>query len=112
VLDEKTTESCRWLDGQRFSVGGALARYAAADALEDPTDIKYEMPWFYEKRIKGGDHDGKMGIYLNNRAGMQRVAVIESAGFGRRDAIGTYSNTKGARALEGMNISPPPGHGG
>ncbi|KKN87440.1 hypothetical protein LCGC14_0258950 [marine sediment metagenome] len=110
VLDEMTTETCRFLDGQVFSVQGALDRYKAADALEDPTDIKYEMPWFYDKPIRGGEHDGKMGIFMNQRGGMQRVAVVEKGGFGKRDAIGTYSNTKSSKALEGMGMPACPGH--
>jgi SPP1 gp7 family putative phage head morphogenesis protein len=111
VLDERTTETCRWLDGQVFTVQGALDRYAAADALEDPTDVKYEMPWFYDKPIRGGEHDGKMGIFMNQREGMVRVAVVEKAGFGQRDTIGTYSNTKSPKALEGMGMPACPGHG-
>lgn len=111
VLDESTTETCRFLDGQVFSVQGALARYAAVDALDDPTDVKYEMPWFYDKPIRGGEHDGKMGIFMNQRGGMQRVAVVEKAGFGQRDTIGTYSNTKSTRALEGMGMPACPAHG-
>ena len=111
VLDSNTTEACRFLDGQIFSVKGALDRYAAADALEDPTDIKYEMPWFYDKPIRGGEHDGKMGIFMNQREGMVRVAVVEKAGFGQRDTIGTYSNTKSPKALEGMGMPACPGHG-
>jgi hypothetical protein len=111
VLDEVTTETCRWLDGQVFSVAAGLARYAATDALEDPTDVRYEMPWFSEKRIRSGEHAGKMAIYIRGKERDTRVAVIEKAGFGQRDTIGTYSKTMGVKGLEQHNHSPPPAHG-
>jgi hypothetical protein len=111
VLDKNTTEICRFLHGKTFSVGAGLERFAAADALEDPTDIKYEMPWLREKKIRGGEHDGKMGIYVPGRTGMTRVAVVEKGGFGQRDTIGTYSSTMSARGMERVNVGPPSYHG-
>ncbi|MCP4573231.1 MAG: hypothetical protein GY838_12830 [bacterium] len=112
VLDEATTEICRWLDGKQFSVDASLERYAAADALEDPTDIKHTMPWFYEKKIQGGSHGGKTGIFMQQAGGLQRVAVVEKSGRGQRDEIGKYSNAKSVKGLQGNGFSPPPAHGG
>lgn len=111
VLDEATTETCRFLDGKVLQVGHGLARYAAADSLTNPTDIRYEMPWLREKRISGGEHDGKMGIYAPGRDGMTRLAVVEKGGFGERDAIGTYSAVASAQGMERANVGPPPYHG-
>src|SRR5690606_9165297 len=45
VLDEVTTDICRYLDGKRFSVGNALAQFRRVENLRDPERIKLEQPW-------------------------------------------------------------------
>jgi hypothetical protein len=111
VLDEVTTDHCRFMHGQTLEVGAGLQRYAAADALRDPTDINYEMPWMERRLIQQGDDQGKHGLYIPSRDGRQLAAVIERSGVGARDDTGSYSRAMSPRQLANANIGPPPWHG-
>jgi hypothetical protein len=91
-------------------VDAGLARYAAADRMKDPTDIRYEMPWVTQRNITSGDHEGKQGLYVPSREGMQRVAVIERSGYGKKDDVGRFSNAMSSRELKNAHIGPPPLH--
>jgi hypothetical protein len=48
VLDEQTTNICRYLHGKTFSVADALRRFDRIEQLEDPEAIKQAMPWVRE----------------------------------------------------------------
>ena len=111
VLDETTTDHCRFMHGQILEVDAGLQRYAAADALRDPTDINYEMPWMERRLIQQGEDQGKYGLYIPSRDGRQLAAVIERSGVGARDDTGSYSRAMSPRQLANANIGPPPWHG-
>jgi SPP1 gp7 family putative phage head morphogenesis protein len=111
VLDEVTTNTCRALHNTEFEVSAGLRRFAAADRMPDPTDIKYEMPWTTERVIKSGEHQGKVGIFIPTRDGLTRMAVVERSAVGQKDQIGTFSNKMGPKALANRNLMVPPLHG-
>jgi len=110
IANGLVVHNCAFLHGKRLAVDVGLARFAAADALQDPTDIRYEMPWTTERVIKDGDDAGKRGIYIPSREGPQLMAVIERRRSGKDD-IGEYSRGMGPRQLENAHIGPPPLHG-
>jgi SPP1 gp7 family putative phage head morphogenesis protein len=112
VLDEATTERCRFLDGKVFSVEHGLQRYAETDALADPRDVNYSMPWLKESKIQGGRDAGKVGIYVPSKQGDKLAAVVERPGFGTKDQKGTYSRTMGSQQLMDSNVGTPPYHAG
>lgn len=110
VIDEATTEICRWLDGQIMAVEDGLQSYQRVDAADDPRAVEVEQPWFQERRIKAGEHAGKKGIYLRQRDGWRRTAVIEKPAHGKADQIGTYSNAWNPQRLAAANVGAPPYH--
>jgi hypothetical protein len=111
VLDEVTTDHCRFMHGQILEVGAGLQRYEAADDLADPTDIDYEMPWLKKRVIQGGDDKGKSGLYIPSREGHKLAAVVERSGYGKKDDTGSYSNAMSTRQLANAHVGPPPWHG-
>lgn len=110
VIDDNTTDTCRFLDGKRFSVGDALARHRQIDALADPMDIRHMAPFTRERRIKRGPDKGKKGIYIPMADGdFERIAVIEKSAFGVADQKGQYSGLS-TRELADRGLSFPPYH--
>nr|WP_228557107.1 hypothetical protein [Myxococcus sp. AB025B] len=62
VLDEATTQVCRFLHGRTFVVADALQRFEHLDSLEHPEDVKQELPWVRERL----DADtGRTHLYVN-----------------------------------------------
>ena len=102
VLDEHTTPTCRFLHGKVFSVGDALRRFERVEALEDPLDIKREIPWVRD-RVHPQTGEGR--LVAGN--GEHRVAVAEV----------TRASESGFRALVSdaeladIGIGFPPFHG-
>jgi len=108
VLDEHTTETCRFLDGKTFSVGDALGRFDRLDALEDPEDVKRDNPWVRERL---DPETGRKELYVNRGAEQTRIAVVERTGFGTRDDRGEFSRGLANRDLMDLGVSFPPYHG-
>jgi hypothetical protein len=112
VLDDNTTDTCRWLDGKTFSVGSAMQRHQQIDGLSDPMAVRYVAPWTRERLIKSGPNAGKKGIYIPRAdGGLTQVAVIEQSAYGTADAIGSYSSRKSDRELMEAGLGFPPYHG-
>lgn len=108
VLDEVTTEICRFMDGKTFRVDDAVQRLNAADEAESADDVKNIMPWM----SMGRDADGNPHMFYRNADGeKQEVAKIVEPGFGERDKIGTYQATMTDAELAENGISMPPIHG-
>lgn len=108
VLDEVTTEICRFMDGKVFSVDDAIKRLDDADQAESADEIKDIHPWM----SMGRDGDGNPHMFYRNADGeKQEVAKIVEPGFGERDKIGTYQATMTDAELAENGISLPPIHG-
>ena len=102
VLDEHTTEECRFLDGKRFSVEDGLNKFAARQG-KDPQAIKEISPWI---RNSGGQlwvpgSDGKKIVLAN---------VVRS-GVGTRDDVGEFEQLVDDIDLDAQGIGFPPYHG-
>jgi len=106
VLDEVTTETCRFLHGKSFTVAGALAQFDRLSALERPEDIKEELPWVRERV----DADGLGEIFVKRGGERHVLAQITKSGRGTT-GVGEYSGGRGAEDLTGLGIGFPPYHG-
>lgn len=108
VLDEVTTEVCRFMHGKRFDVRSTIERYAEVDAAEDPEDVKRLQPWVYTAKVEGGG----TGLVFKDRSGeRQMLARVDEPSVGRRDATGQYSNAMSSKAMVAAGITAPPLHG-
>ncbi len=107
VLDEVTTEQCRFYHGQRFSVGESVKLMDQLAALTDPNDVKNANPWVRS----GRDGDGNGVLYFNRGGERTVIANVVTPGVGNRDAIGTYSNAMSSQALQKSGVPIPPLHG-
>ena len=107
VLDERTTEVCRFMHGKRFPVGNALQQFEKLEKTQDPEEIKVMTPW-----VRDGKDDRGAFMYYNGAKGQRvEVARVDRAGFGKKDEIGSYSKAMGDKQLLGNGISLPPLHG-
>jgi SPP1 gp7 family putative phage head morphogenesis protein len=103
VLDEHTTDTCRYLDGKVLEVADALRTLGRLEAAEDPLALKSERPWVRERV---GD-DGRRVIGV----GETELAVVERSGVGVRDDRGEYARAHSSRDLAPAGIGYPPWHG-
>jgi len=107
VLDEVTTDICRFMHGQVFSVPVAGAQLDRLASLENPDDVVNVAPWYRE----GTDPDGNRVIYFERADGSQTtVAQIERSGRGTSDDTGEYSNAMSAAEMQASSVPYPPLH--
>ena len=105
VLDEATTETCRFMHGKVFSVGRGLEVFERVEA--DPGAIYDINPWV---RL-GRDEDGQSMLYVKNQDRRIPIATIERSGTGLKDDIGAFRNTRSEQELMDLGVSFPPCHG-
>lgn len=107
VLDEVTTDICRFYHGQTFSVQKGIEAMNRTLALEDPEQIKDVSPWLRTARSP----DGTRSIFFLRNGVRVRVAQIDRSGVGTRDDVGSFSRAMTPRQLENAGIPYPPLHG-
>lgn len=107
VLDEDTSEVCRFMDGRVFSVRGAKTRYEQVAAAEDPEQVKALQPFVQV----GRDDEGRQYLYYRQGETRVPVAQVDAAGTGKLNERGAYSRAMGDEQLEAAGIGPPPLHG-
>lgn len=105
VLDEETTDICRFMDGQQFSTSAALEKFHRVAASEDPEVVRDIQPFV----SKGKDDDGE---YLYVKSGEKRVVLtrIDESAVGKRDERGSFSRSMSAAALTNRGVCAPPAH--
>lgn len=106
VLDEATSDICRFLHGKSFSVKKANARIDKALSAK-PGSIKDIQPWI----SMGRKRDGGMAMFAKVGGRRRRVADVRVSAVGRADAIGEYPAAVSDAALEQLGVSAPPAHG-
>jgi hypothetical protein len=106
VLDENTTEICRFLHGKSFTVGSGLHTF---DRLEsEPDRIKEIRPWVRESL---DSETGRKTLFVER--GEQRLPITEvtRSGMGIRDDRGEFNSNPSERDLQELGIGFPPYHG-
>ena len=108
VLDEVTSDQCRWLHGKRFEVAKAVASFEAVEAAGESKAIEKLQPWV---RL-GRTSDGEASALFVDRGGGSRkmLAQVDASGVGESDKIGSYSKDVGAAALQKLGVGVPPAH--
>lgn len=107
VLDEVTTEVCRYYHGKVFSTEAATAHVERLASLTDPEQIVEVSPWVRE----GRDDEGNRFLYAVRGDKNVRIANIDRSGVGVSDDVGAFSRGKSPAALTKLGIMFPPLHG-
>lgn len=102
VLDEVTSDICRFLDGQIITVDACAGLLRSGFNVKNPTDIKKTNP-FISVRGRGKNK------FLSTFTGT-RLAGIKRSGVGNRDDRGKFSANLFGQQLVSANIGPPPYH--
>jgi SPP1 gp7 family putative phage head morphogenesis protein len=104
VLDEATSDICRFMHGRRFQVTRALDRYSRAERVGPET----AQPWLRQGENDDGD---RMLYYEDARGNRRQVATIEESGVGSKDNTGSFGGALSDAALARAGITAPPLHG-
>lgn len=103
ILDEVTTDECRFYDGQVFPLSTAIAARDQLSTLTRPDDVYRVAPW-----VRSGTmEDGSRAIYVDRGNGREVIATIERSGVGARDDRGTFSTQLSPTQLAAMTPIPP-----
>lgn len=105
VLDERTTETCRFFHGKIFSVDNGIRLYEEIE--QNPDALKELNPWVRS----GVDEDGNTVLFAKKNGQKIPIATVERSGFGEKDDVGTFNNTRSEQELMDLGISHPPLHG-
>ena len=108
VLDERTTNICRFLHGKVFEVGDALRRFERIEALDDPEEVKTLQPWVREAR---DSETGRLGMFVQRGDARSPIAEVTRSGVGMSDDAGAYAGARTNRELMELGVSFPPYHG-
>lgn len=106
VLDEVTTDECRFYDGQVFPLSTAVAARDQLSTLSDPDDVYRVAPWVRS----GRGEDGSRILYVDRGNGREVIATIDRSGVGARDDRGSYSGSLSGAALAAATPPMPPLH--
>jgi hypothetical protein len=110
VMDEATTDFCRWVDGKVFEVEESIN---VMDRGEDPNlsveDLKLANPWARQFG-PGGSMVGVRTPYGPGDARMTALFEIDKSGMGTQGK-GQYTDKGGANNLTALGVGPPPYHG-
>lgn len=107
VLDEVTSEVCRFMHGRTFSTAKALDRFNEAEASEDPEAVKDLQPW----ASTGKTEEGKVALFFSVGGEKRAIAEVLSPGAGQHDLVGKYRAKMSDAGLEEAGLSTPPLHG-
>jgi len=105
VLDERTTDICRCLDGQIISTELASQQVFGAMNVKQPEDIVDASPFL---RTVTDKETGIRSIVTENNG--TKVADIVRSGAGKVDDNGQFRRYIAGNALTDHNIGPPPYH--
>jgi len=107
VLDEVTSDICRFYHGKTWSVDDAMAHVEKIAALEDPEEIAAESPWIRT----GRDASGNQFLWVPNGEKRVKIATIERSGVGSKDDVGEFSRGRSSASLAKLGAMLPPLHG-
>lgn len=110
VMDERTSDICRALDGRVWTVSGALQKFSSVDAASPYSydAVKDVLPWVRNRKADSGETE----MYVKYRDGSEFVVgSISRSGVGTSDDAGDYSHMASSASLEAAGIMMPPLHG-
>lgn len=110
VLDDTTTDFCRWADGKTLSVKSSLDVMDMAEkAGQSIEEMKFANPWVREREV--GDAR-EMYVQYGTPSNLQttRIATITETGVGT-GGKGIYKDSIETSELSKLGIGPPPYHG-
>ncbi len=107
VLDEVTSQVCRFMHGREFSVERAMQRFDAVEQAGDPERIANIQPWM---RV-GADGDGNQVLFYERGGRRRVVAQVDEPAVGQVDQVGRYSRALTNDELEAAGVTVPPLHG-
>ena len=105
VLDEVTTDICRFLHGKIFAVSQGLKQFETVEA--NPDDLGNLAPWVRSAR----DDEGRKTLFVEQNGKRRPIAEVTRSGFGTADSQGEYGRTLSNEELSNLGISYPPFHG-
>ena len=108
VLDEVTTETCRFLHGKVFSVGDAIKRFERIEEMDRPEDIKAAQPWV---RQALDPETGQSVLFVERDGTRTPIAEVSRSGLGSKDDVGELAHGRTERELMDLGVSFPPFHG-
>jgi len=110
VLDEATTDFCRWVDGKTIKVVDAQKVMAAADGPDMTVEaMKLVNPWVRERTVNGERQAFVRTGTPSNRED-RALFSIKSSGLGTQRR-GIYGDKRGSGNLPAFGIGAPPYHG-
>lgn len=105
VIDERTTEICRALDGQRIDTHVVSSQIEASFNVSPPEQIKQVSPFLRER------FNQKRGVMeIKTANGRHHIADVLRSGKGRVDDRGQHRYYKAGNKLADANVGPPPYH--
>lgn len=107
VLDEATSEVCRFMHGKVFSVAAARSRIQEVERSRDPELIRDLQPFV---QVGVGD-DGSEVLFYEKGGRRRPVARVDESAVGHKDRVGEYSRGLSPERLEAAGLSVPPLHG-
>jgi len=108
ILDGRTTDVCRFLDGQYIEVGRSLDLIDNISRKKPNVNtVKDDNPWIRQ----GRDEDGNFLFVEKSNKKRTIVARIVRSGVGELDDRGEFSGGMDSNQLQTLGIGPPPYHG-
>lgn len=106
VIDQRTTDCCRFLNGQHISVSNVTEILNRTLEITNPEDIRKVTPWVNNRR---NPDTGQMQLVTRN--GVVLADILRS-GYGKIDDRGQFAARKmGDQLAIDASIGPPPYHG-
>jgi SPP1 gp7 family putative phage head morphogenesis protein len=107
VLDEVTSEVCRFMHGKVFTVGRAADRFREVERARNPERIRDVQPFVQV----GADGEGNQVLFYERGGRRRAVARVDEPAVGERDEVGRYSRALSPGQLEAAGVAVPPLHG-
>lgn len=109
VLDEHTTETCRFLHNKTFPIDDAVNRFSQVEQATQEGNfdaVKDLQPW-----VRTANGPEGFGLYAGRGEGRTFVAGIKESAVGRKDEIGSFAPKLSDKNLIDGGMSLPPIHG-
>jgi SPP1 gp7 family putative phage head morphogenesis protein len=107
ILDEATSEVCRFMHGKVFTVERAMDRFREVERARDPELIRDVQPFVQV----GADREGNQVLFYERGGRRRAVAQVDEPAVGERDEVGRYSRALSPAQLEAAGVAVPPLHG-